>query len=280
MIAATKNLNKSQVASINLLLNMDKKQKDTTTLTLSKLPGLPQRFIVLLAEEIAKVMVLRMPGVNLANTARRKDRKKTKQIPNPFFLDTSAIIDGRIFDIIRLGLLNGTFVITDSILRELKYIADSQDAVRRERGKRGLDKLAKLRKLRGVKMLVLKEEYTSNNGKPGEIDERIIKAAKAYRGKIITCDFNLDKKANIENVTAVNLNELANVLKVLAVPGQALHIRVQHAGKEETQGVGYLDDGTMIVIEEGSEMLGKSVDVVVSRVIQTSSGRILFAKKI
>ncbi len=259
---------------------MDKKQKDTTTLALSKLPGLPQRFIVLLAEEIAKVMVVRMPGLNLATSARRRKPKKVKKLLDPIFLDTSAIIDGRVFDIIHLGLLSGTFVITDSILRELKHIADSQDAVRRERGKRGLDKLAKLRKVRGIKMHILKEQYENNSGKLGEVDERIIKAAKEYRGKIITCDYNLDKKANIDNVIAVNLNELANVLKVLAVPGEALHIKVQHIGKEETQGVGYLDDGTMIVVEQGREVLGKSVDVVVSRVIQTSSGRILFAKQI
>lgn len=259
---------------------MMKKQQDASALSISKLPGLPQRFIVLLAEEIAKVMVLRMPNLNLAKTRSSRSKKKNRQILNPIFIDTSAIIDGRIFDIISLGLLNGTFVITDSILRELKYIADSQDAVRRERGRRGLDKLSKLRKLRGIKTLILKEEYANNNGKPGEIDERLIKAAKEYRGKLITCDFNLDKKANIEGVTAINLNELANVLKVLAVPGESLHIKLQHFGKEATQGVGYLDDGTMIVVEQGREMVGKTVDVVVSRIIQTSSGRILFAKKI
>jgi len=259
---------------------MDKKQKDTSTLALSKLPGLPQRFIILLAEEIAKVMVLRMPGVNLATSGKRKQKKKTPKILDPIFLDTSAIIDGRVFEIIQMGLMTGTIVITDSILRELKYIADSQDAVRRERGRRGLDKLAKLRKVRGIKMQILKEQYNDNSGKPGEVDERIIKAAREYKGKIITCDYNLDKKANIDGVTAVNLNGLANVLKVLAVPGEALHIKIQHAGKEETQGVGYLGDGTMIVVEEGKDLLGKSIDVVVSRVIQTSSGRILFAKKI
>lgn len=259
---------------------MDKKQPETSTLSLSKLPGLPQRFIVLLAEEIAKVMVLRMPGVNLAKTKRKNQKKKEKKIASPLFLDTSAIIDGRIFDIIQLGLLNGTFVITDSILRELKYIADAQDAVRRERGRRGLDKLARLKKNRGVKVTVVNEEYENNNSKPGEIDERIIKAAKEYKGKIITCDYNLDKKANIDGVTAININELANVLKVLAVPGEALHIKIQHTGKENTQGVGYLDDGTMIVVEKAADGIGKNVDVVVSRVIQTASGRILFAKRI
>jgi uncharacterized protein YacL len=264
------------------LNNMNKKQEETATAAISKLPSLPQRFIVLLAEEIAKTMVLRMPGLHIATAGRKKVKKKvkTKQILNPIFLDTSAIIDGRIFDLIQLGLLTGTFVITDSILRELKHIADSQDAVRRERGRRGLDKLARIRKNRGVKIMVLKEDYESNSGKPGEIDERIIKAAKEQKGKIITCDYNLNKKANIDGVNAINLNELANILKVIAVPGEALHVRVQHAGKEETQGVGYLDDGTMIVVEQGRDALGQAVDVVVSRVIQTASGRILFAKQL
>lgn len=259
---------------------MEKKRPEAPAISISKLPGLPQRFIVLLAEEIAKVMVLRMPGLNLARVNRKKNKPKLKKILNPIFLDTSAIIDGRIFEIIQLGLLSGTFVITDSILRELKYIADSQDAVRRERGRRGLDKLAKLRKVRGINTLILKESFENNSGKPGEVDERIIRAAKEHKGKIITCDFNLDKKANIDGVTAVNLNELANLLKVLAVPGEALHIKIQHAGKEETQGVGYLDDGTMIVVEHGREVIGKTIDVVVARVIQTASGRILFAKRI
>lgn len=249
-------------------------------LSIRKMPALPQRFIVLLAEEIAKTMVLRMPALLPAARKKHLKKKKSKKIENAVFLDTSAIIDGRIFDLINLGLLSGTFVATDSILRELKYIADSQDMIRRERGRRGLDKLARLRKTRGVRFHILKEEYDSNNGKPGEIDERLIKAAKSQRGKIITCDYGLDKKANIDGVNAININELANILKVIAVPGEALHIKLQHAGKEDSQGVGYLDDGTMIVVEGAKDNVGQSLDVVVSRVIQTASGRILFAKKL
>lgn len=127
---------------------------------------------------------------------------------------------------------------------------------------------------------MLKEEYDSNTAKPGEIDERLIKAAKAHKGKIITCDYNLDKRANIDGVVAINVNALANALKVIAVPGETLHIGLQHVGKDTTQGVGYLDDGTMIVVENGSEQVGENLNVVISRVIQTATGRILFAKKI
>ena len=241
---------------------------------------LPQRMVNVLADEIAKTMVKRLPALLPAPTRRRSKKKKPSHIEYALFLDTSAIIDGRIFDIIKLGLLNGVYVVTDSILRELKYIADSQDMVRRERGRRGLERLEKLKKEKSAKVVILKEEYDSNNGKPGEMDERLITAAKAHKGKIITCDYNLDKRANIGGITAINVNALANALKVTAVPGEALHISVQHPGKDATQGVGYLDDGTMIVVEEGAGLVGHSADVVVSRVIQTATGRILFAKKI
>ena len=112
------------------------------------------------------------------------------------------------------------------------------------------------------------------------VDEKLTKMAKLHKGKIITCDYNLEKKATVDNVVAININALANCLKVIAVPGDSLHVKLSHQGKDPTQGVGYLDDGTMIVIEAGSQFVGKTLDVVVARVIQTSSGRILFAKKI
>jgi uncharacterized protein YacL len=246
----------------------------------SQTQWLPQRMVNVLAEEIAKTMVKRLPSLLPAAPRRRPKKKKPSHIEYALFLDTSAIIDGRIFDLIKLGLLNGVYVVTDSILRELKYIADSQDAVRRERGRRGLERLEKLRKERGIKMVILKEEHEANTSKPGEVDERLITAAKAHKGKIITCDYNLDKRSNIDGVIAINVNAVANALKVTAVPGEAVHIKVQHTGKDATQGVGYLDDGTMIVVEEGVNAVGHAIDVVVSRVIQTATGRILFAKKI
>jgi uncharacterized protein YacL len=259
---------------------MAKDKEDSSVMSAAKLPSLPRRFTILLAEEIAKIMVVRMPTLLPKPRNKKITKKKSKKIENAIFLDTSAIIDARIFDLISLGLMNGTFVVTDSILRELKYIADSQDSVRRERGRQGLDKLNRIRKTRGVKLIIMREEYINNSGKPGEIDERIIKAAKTQKGKIITCDYNLNKKANIDGVSAVNINELAHILKIAAVPGEALHIKILHVGKEEAQGVGYLDDGTMIVVDQGRENIGQMIDVVVSRVIQTASGRILFAKKI
>lgn len=240
--------------------------------------GFSPKLIGAIADEVSKTIISRFPS--MMHRPKKKVRpKKTKKIEYALLLDTSAIIDGRIFDIISTEILNGNIVILSSILMELKHLADSQDTVRRERGRKGLEMLEKLRKGKQMKMITLVEDDEKNFAGV-EVDEKIIRLAKLHKGKIITCDYNLEKKANIENVRAVNINALANHLKVIAVPGESLHITISHPGKEPTQGVGYMDDGTMIVLENGAAMVGKSVDVVVSRVIQTATGRILFAKRI
>lgn len=235
---------------------------------------LPAKFVQALADEVAKNVVNRLPGVP------RRDRRsrKSAKIENAIFLDTSAIIDGRVFDLVNLGLLIGTFVIPESILLELKHIADSQDMVKRERGRKGLALLDKLKKTRGVKVLHVPDK--NGQASPKEVDDKLIEIAKSYKGRLITCDYNLEKKASISGVLAININTIANHLKIKAVPGESLHIRVLHVGKDLTQGVGYLDDGTMLVVENASADVGRDVDVIVSRVIQTSAGRILFSKKI
>lgn len=262
----------------------DKKEKQDVAYKdqSSTITTLPPRIIGSIAEEVAKTLASRIPGM-LPGPRRQKPRmKKKKKIEHAIFLDTSAIIDGRIFDVFTLGMVGGPIVLPHSILLELKHIADSQNLVKRERGKNGLKYLDQLKKTKGVKVLVLPEseeiKYTDKEIK--EVDERLIRIAKSMKGKIITCDYNLEKKASIQGITAINVNALAHALKVRAVPGEALHVAVLHKGKDITQGVGYLDDGTMLVIEKGSDDIGKTVDVVVSRVIQTAAGRILFAKKI
>ena len=239
--------------------------------------GLPfsPRVIGMIADEVAKTVVRRLPHP-------KKRKKKAKKIENAVLLDTSAIIDGRIFDVIHLGLLRANFVILESILLELKHIADSQDIVKRERGRKGLALLEKLKKEKGTKVTHVSESQEKVLGlnKIKEVDERLIAASKLNKGRVITCDYNLEKKASISGVTAINVNTLANLLKVTAVPGESLHIMILHVGKDLTQGVGYLDDGTMIVVENANHDIGRAVDVIVSRVIQTTAGRILFAKKI
>lgn len=243
-------------------------------------PAFSQNIIGAIADEVSKTLISRFPAVMRPRVRKKKVKKATK-IENAIFLDTSAIIDGRIFDVIYTGLLNGVVVITPHILLELKHLADTQNTVKRVRGRKGLEALETLRKAKQIKVTVLPEEEKKDAPKQRlEVDELLIKAAKYHKGKIITCDYNLEKKASIDNVTAINMNALANSLKAVAVPGESLHVKIAHLGKDKTQGVGYLDDGTMIVVEEGSTFLMKDIDVVISRIIQTATGRILFAKRI
>jgi uncharacterized protein YacL len=243
------------------------------------MPGFSPSLIRAISDEVSKTLIVRLPQALKRSQKKKTLHKKNKKIEGAIFLDTSAIIDNRILEVISLGLLNGVIVLPQSILLELKHLADSQDTVKRERGRNGLVALEKLKKSKRIKIRTLSEEEEKQY-QHTEVDERLIKIAKAFKGKLITCDYNLEKKASIENITVVNVNALANSLKVAAVPGEALHVKISHQGKEATQGVGYLDDGTMIVVEEGSNIVGRAIDVVVSRVIQTATGRILFAKKI
>lgn len=236
------------------------------------------KFISLFAEEVAKRVARTIP-----KRKSKKRKKKAKKIENAVFLDTSAIIDGRIFDVVNSGIFyKHNFIILESILLELKHIADSKDLVKRERGRRGLESLDKLKKKKGIKITVFSEGQEKALGidKIAKVDERLIRASKIIRGQIVTCDYNLEKKANISNVIAININNLANLLKITAVPGESLHIKILHRGKDITQGVGYFDDGTMIVVENAASDVGHEVNVAIARVIQTTAGRILFAKKI
>lgn len=256
-------------------LFMVKNNKTKKTVETSKVSRFPPRLIKVLADEVAKTVVQRLPRLIPRRIKNKNSDSKKKFLEKSFFLDTSAIIDGRIFDVIALGFVTGSFVILDSILLELKHVADSQDSVKRLRGRKGLELLEKLKKTKGVKLHIL-----IGSDEEIEVDEKLIRTAKMYKGRIVTCDYNLEKKAAISGLLAININTLANSLKVKAVPGEALNINILHKGKEVTQGVGYLDDGTMIVVENASSDLGKAIDVIVSRIIQTTAGRILFAKKI
>lgn len=259
---------------------MSKKKEQKSKEHVSSLSYFSPKMIGYLADEVAQTVAKNLPSI-LAT--RRKSRNvKIKKLEHALFLDTSAIIDGRFFSITNTGLISGEVVILESILGELKRIADSQDAVKRERGRNGLNFLEKLRKTNSIKVVLLSQEESKKaiRSEVKEVDEQLIKVTQFHKGKIITCDYSLEKKATIQGVTAINVNVLANGLKIRAVPGEALHIKLLHQGKDVSQGVGYLDDGTMIVVEQGSDSVGKTVDVVVARVIQTAAGRILFAKKI
>ncbi len=227
---------------------------------------LPQKVILQIADEVGKAVTKRITA------PRRKAKKSNAKIENPVFLDTSAIIDMRIFDLAKIGAIYGTFVVIEGVLSELKNIADSKDSIKKERGRRAMDALENFKKTRGIKVKIMPDEFD----KP--VDEGIVDHAKKYKGRIITCDYNLSKKAKLSNVVSVDLYEMTNILKTQALPGEEFWVKVVQAGKGEAQGVGYLPDGTMIVIEQGKNMLGKTLLVTVSRIIQTDAGKILFSK--
>jgi uncharacterized protein YacL len=189
-------------------------------------------------------------------------------------LDTSVIIDGRIADICKTGFLEGTLIIPRFVLEELQHIADSSDVLKRNRGRRGLDILNKVQKELDVKV----EIYEGDFDEIQEVDSKLVKLAKLVSGIVVTNDFNLNKVCELQSVSVLNINDLANAVKPVVLPGEELNVHVIKDGKEQNQGVGYLDDGTMIVIEEGRSYIGKTIDVLVTSVLQTSAGRMIFAK--
>lgn len=227
---------------------------------------LPRRVIMQIADEVAKVVIQRIPH------RKKKNARSDKKIVNPVFLDTSAIIDMRVFDLAKIGALYGNFIVLDSVLTELKNIADSKDTIKRERGRRAMDALDKFKKSRGIKVIIMHDEEQKM------VDESIVNHAKRYKGRIITCDFNLAKKAKISNVVAIDLYEMTNILKTQALPGEEFFVKIVQEGKGAGQGVGYLPDGTMLVVEQAKMLLGKTIQVQVSRIIQTDAGKILFSK--
>lgn len=189
-------------------------------------------------------------------------------------LDTSVIIDGRIADICRTGFIEGALVIPSFVLEELQHIADSSDVLKRNRGRRGLDILNKIQKELKVKVQIYEGDFEDVS----EVDSKLVKLAKVLNGKVVTNDFNLNKVCELQGVPVLNINDLANAVKPVVLPGEELNVQVIKDGKEYGQGVAYLDDGTMIVVEGGREFIGSELDVLVTSVLQTSAGRMIFAK--
>ncbi|EGA88521.1 hypothetical protein GPDM_14557 [Planococcus donghaensis MPA1U2] len=189
-------------------------------------------------------------------------------------LDTSVIIDGRIADISATGFMEGTFVVPQFVLSELQHIADSSDTLKRTRGRRGLDILKRLQSERVDAIMITEESFDEVS----EVDLKLMRAAKKMGGKVVTNDFNLNKVCELHNVPVLNINDLANAVKPVVIPGEDMHVVVIKDGKEQNQGVAYLDDGTMIVIEGGKGFIGQAINVTVTSVLQTSAGRMIFAK--
>jgi uncharacterized protein YacL len=215
---------------------------------------------------------------------RERDRSKKREhdkdtsvtplgFPLPILLDTSTIIDGRIADISQTGFINGTIVVPRFVLNELQRIADSADAMRRNRGRRGLEILNRLQKDANVPIEIIDIEVEGI----ADVDSKLVKLARDHHCPIITNDFNLNRVAELQGVKVLNINELANAIKPVLLPGEDIHIKIMQDGKELGQGVGYLDDGTMIVVENGRQYMNMTIEVAVTRVLQTVAGRMIFA---
>jgi uncharacterized protein YacL len=189
-------------------------------------------------------------------------------------LDTSVIIDGRIADIGETGFLEGALVIPQFVLRELQLVADSADSMKRNRGRRGLDVLQRLQKMSGLNIQIVEDDFPNVR----EVDMKLIELAKIYDCKIVTNDFNLNKVAQVRGVEVLNINELANSLKPIVLPGELMRVFILKEGKEYNQGVAYLDDGTMVVVDNARKMIAKTVDVSVTSVLQTTAGKMIFGK--
>jgi len=198
-----------------------------------------------------------------------KQGKKSYKI-----LDTSVIIDGRIADIAETGFLDGVIVTPQFVLRELQLVADSADSLKRNRGRRGLDILQRLQKVANLQIQIVEDDFPAIR----EVDLKLIELAKLYEGKIITNDFNLNKVAQLQGVEVLNINELANSLKPIVLPGETMRVFILKEGKEYNQGVAYLDDGTMVVVDNARKMIGKTIDVSVTSVLQTTAGKMIFGK--
>ena len=225
---------------------------------------------------VKKVKFAFISLVNAKRSGQPKQKAKGANTAAPKILDTSVIIDGRIADIMKSGFIEGSIIIPEFVLVELRHIADSSDGLKRNRGRRGLDVLNRIQTEYGI------EIYNTDGEKSleelPEVDVKLLKLAQIMNGKVVTNDYNLNKVAVIKGVEVLNINELSNNLKPVVLPGEEMSLFLVKEGKEQDQAVAYLDDGTMIVVENGRKLIGKTIGVIVSSVLQTAAGRMIFAK--
>ena len=189
-------------------------------------------------------------------------------------LDTSVIIDGRIADIAEAGFIDGMMVVPEFVLRELQVVADSTDGSKRQRGRRGLDMLQRMQSSTNIQVQIVPDDFPSIR----EVDLKLLELAKKWEAKVVTNDFNLNKVAHLHHVEVLNINDLANALKPVVLPGEKMNVLILKEGKEFNQGVGYLDDGTMVVVDHARKLIGKAVEISVTSVLQTASGKMIFGK--
>ena len=226
--------------------------------------------------DIVNMIARESRSVRNPQEPRRRRRSKGGVEATPKIMDTSVIIDGRIYDIMKTGFIEGVTVIPDFVLVELRHIADSSDSLKRKRGRRGLDVLNKIQDEFGVDIYDTAGEKSLKE--IPEVDVKLLKLAQIMNGKVVTNDFNLNKVAGINGVPVLNINELANNLKPVVLPGENMNLFLVKEGKENNQAVAYLDDGTMVVVEDGRRYISKNIDVTVTSVLQTAAGRMIFGR--
>jgi uncharacterized protein YacL len=235
---------------------------------------------------IHSFILMVFPYLGIVMGARKGEWLKPQRLVNLFrdtgpqkryrILDTSVIIDGRIADVCETGFLDGTLVIPQFVLKELQLVADSGDSLKRNRGRRGLDILQKIQKMSGVDVMISDIDFPEVR----EVDLKLIELGRTLQGKIVTNDFNLNKVAQLRGVEVLNINELANALKPVVLPGEFMKVFILKEGKEYNQGVAYLDDGTMVVVDNARRMISKNIDIVVTSVLQTTAGKMIFGRYI
>lgn len=230
--------------------------------------------ITIATKKSSDIKALWLTSRRISSVGGKNSKQKMDATPKIF--DTSVIIDGRISDIMKTGFIEGPIVIPEFVLVELRHIADSSDALKRNRGRRGLDILNKIQSDYGIEIYNTTAEKALDE--IPEVDVKLLKLAQIMNGKVVTNDFNLNKVAAIKGVEVLNINELANTLKPVVLPGEIMTLSLVKEGKENNQAVAYLDDGTMIVVEEGKRFIGKKIKVLVTSVLQTSAGRMIFGK--
>lgn len=218
--------------------------------------------------------LLRFPRATRFSLGHQTPQVGAVSITKPLILDTSAIIDGRILDVAKTSFISGLILAPRFVLTELQQVSDSKDDLKRQRGRKGFNTLEELKKIKGIKLEVWDKEQMGK-----AVDDKLVNLAKALSGKIITCDFNLNQLATIAGVSVLNINDLANSVKTIALPGEDVEIKIAHLGKDTKQGVGYLSDGTMVVVSEGADLIGKTLKVEVTKILQIPQGRMIFAKK-
>lgn len=224
-----------------------------------------QTILLLIVVALTLYLALKQRTPRLKNTSSRS-----------VMLDSSALIDGRVIDVAKTGFLSGTLVVPSSVLREMQYLADNADSEKRARARHGLDVVKELQQLPNTTVEIL------DDGLPGDggVDERLVILSKTHKSDLLTLDFNLNKVAAAEGIQVLNINELAQTLRMSYLPGEKRHITLVNKGQDKTQAVGYLEDGTMVVVENAGSQIGQSVEVEFTRALQTAAGKMLFAKKL